>query len=262
MGRAVANAKAAGSLHATALAVFFLAAFSAGCGNSCVAFFSDPSEGTLSISTDTCSIKNQETGNVRLRFSPSPDSAKAWRKAGIQQIFLTLREIDARSKPDSGDDSPAWYDLAPNLKQQPVQIDLLAETDDASPRYLIDRAKLPAGAYTQIRIFLMSDQAGSGVSLPPENLCGTTALNCVLTRDGNVHSLRLRAEPILIDAGQPTTAVLYVLRDTTSNLDLQFIPGASQIYALGQAAWFDPSLNARWTFSSPSTDPAIAVLPH
>ena len=262
MGRAVANARAAKSFQGSVVVgLAFLCAISVGCGNSCVAFFSNPGGGMVSVDAGTCPLKVQDNGNVRLRMGNAPPgSAEAWRRAGIQHIFLTIHEINALLKPVPGEESSEWHDLAPQLKQRPLQIDLLSGTDASSSPSFFDEATLPAGAYTQIRIFLMQDQAEPGGSLE-ENACATAGVNCVITPDGNIHSLPPRTEPILIAGEQPGGTILYVLRDTTSNLDLQFDPGASQVYTVGQAAWLHPVFSARWTFSSSSTGSEAAVLP-
>lgn len=261
MGRAEANAGAARSFPAKVIAVAFLCGLSAGCGNSCVGFFSNPGGGMLSVNVDSCQVKDQDDGNIRLRFSAPPDSAEAWRTAGIQHIFLTVRGIEARLKPDSAEDSSEWHDLAPKLKQQPVQIDLLAGADDSASPGFADETTLPSGAYTQIRISLLPDQPESAESIPEDNACASAKFNCAVTRDGSVHSLSIPTEQILVSPTQPAGTVLYVLGDTTTNLELRFEPGASQIYTVSQAAWFNPTFSTRWTFSSASTRPESASLP-
>lgn len=256
MGLARANPGAARSFPAEVIAVACLCALFAGCGDSCVAFFSNPGGGmaTLSVNSGTCPLNDHDNGNVRLRFSAPPDSVEAWHKAGIQHVFLTLRGIEARLKPDSGEDSSEWLDLAPKLRLQPVQIDLLAEADDSASAGFVDEATLPTGTYMQLRIELSRNEPASAETNSQQNACATLGFNCAVTRDGSVHSLSTPTEQILISPTQPAGTVLNVLGDTTTSLELQFEPAASQIYTLGRAAWFNPAFSTHWTLSPSVAD--------
>jgi hypothetical protein len=281
MGREAVIARAAVPRCATILITAFLCAFSAGCGNSCFLFVSNPSGGTLSINADggACRLTTQPVGNVRIRFRAPSDRSESWREAGIEHVFLTVREIDAHLGLAYGEESSGWQDMTPNLNQRPLQIDLMSGPDNASPPGLLAQATIPAGEYTQVRILLRSDHFASEAAVREANACGEAQFNCVITQDGNVHPLilsggeqttgeRTTSDRILISAGQPARAVFCVFRGATSNLDLEFDPASSQIYMLGSAAWLHPSFITGFDFSpapgdnlaSPVTVPAAASL--
>ena len=90
-----------------------------------------------------------------------------------------------------------WVNLAPNLSpSNPVQVDLLAEqSNECFLATLGVTTGLQAGKYTQIRIFLESNNA-SGVTLPSggANACDSVgAWNCVVDTNGT-HRLQMTSE--------------------------------------------------------------------
>ena len=90
-----------------------------------------------------------------------------------------------------------WVNLAPNLSpSKPIQVDLLAESsNECFLATLGVTTGLQAGKYTQIRIFLESNNA-SGVTLPNggANACDSVgAWNCVVDTNGT-HRLQMTSE--------------------------------------------------------------------
>ena len=247
MGRRLPIARAAASFRGVAIAVMFLCAICAGCDNSCIAFLSNPSGGTVSASTATCPINTQTTANVRIAFSAPIDRGESWHRTGIEHIFLTLRGIDAHLSLPYGQDSSGWRDIAPRLTTRPRQIDLMSGSENSPPLSFSDEATIPAGEYTQIRMLLVSDP--SVVQEIGENACGEVGLNCVMGRDADIHPIALGTnDEILIPLDGTGRTVFRVFRGTFSNLDLQFDPDFSQIYMIGAAAWVNPAFIARCDF--------------
>lgn len=247
MGRAVAIAKAAVRPDVI-LPILFCCASLAGCDNSCVLFVSNPGGGTLSVSANngTCHITAQPTGNVRLRFSGSSSRIETWREAGIEHVFVSIREIDAHLGLAYGEDSSGWQELASNLKERPVQIDLIPADGDSSPPNFLAEAAVPAGEYTQLRIVLATDKPAAGEPLRAANACGDAGLNCVITADSGVRELILppsepKGERILIPADRAGGAIFRVFPGTTSKVELEFDPASSQVYMFGSKALLIPS---------------------
>ena len=255
MGRGVAIAKAAVRSDVI-LPILFLCALLTGCDNSCVAFVSNPGGGTLSVSANngTCHITTQPTGNVRIRFSGSSSSIETWREAGIEHVFVSIREIDAHLGLAYGEDSSGWQELAPNLKERPVQIDLMPENDNSSPMVFLSEAAVPAGEYTQLRIVLASDEPAAREPIQAANACEDARLNCIITDNGTVRELTLSpsqttTERILIPADRAGGAIFRVFPGTTSNVELEFNSASSQVYIFGSKALFIPSFVARCDFT-------------
>lgn len=258
MGRAGFMARAVPH-QAILLPVVLLCAFWCGCDNSCVVFVSNPSGGTLSVNTSTCRISNDPAGSVRLRLSAPSERSEAWRGAGIEHVYLAVREIDARLSAAYGDGSAGWREIAPNLRKQPLQIDLLSGAEESSAGIFFGEAAIPAGQYAEIRILLTPDHPAGGEAVPRENACGDVGFNCAVTRDGNVRPVTLSEnDRVSVMAAQPARIVFHVFPGTVSNLDLTFEPGASQIAMLGSAAWLSPAFATRCDFRSKTNEGVVA----
>jgi Domain of unknown function (DUF4382) len=276
MGRDAFVAKAAVSRWALTVPAVFLCALVSGCDNSCFIFVSNPSGGTLAVTTGTgtCHVSNQPVSNVRIRFVPPAERTDASGEAGIRHLFVTVREIDAHLGLAYGEDSSGWQDLTPNLGKQPLQIDLMSVDDGSAPAFL-GQAAVPAGEYTQFRILLGSDRPPASRTVPAANACAEVGFNCLVTEDGDVRPLvlptseqandgqtsrRITRDRILIPPAQPGGAVFRVFPGTISTLDLSFDPAPSQLYMLGSAAWFRPSFVIRCDLSpaNDSSGPSVA----
>lgn len=258
MGRAGVLARAVPH-QAILLPAVLLCAFLCGCDNSCFVFVSNPSGGTLSVNTSTCRISNDPAASVRVRLSAPSERSEAWRRAGIEHVYLTVREVDARLSVAYGDGSAGWQEIAPNLRKQPLQIDLLSGAGDSSAATFFGEAAVPAGEYAAMRILLTPDHPASGEAVPRENACGGVSFNCVVTQDGDVHPVSLPGnERVLIPPARPARAVFHVFPGTATNLDVTFEPEASQISMMGSAAWLSPALATRCDFL-PKTNEGIAA---
>ena len=254
MGRGAVIVKAAVRLDVI-LPILFCCASLAGCDNSCVLFVSNPGGGTVSVSADngTCHTTAQPTGNVRVRFRGSSTGIETWREAGIEHMFVSIREIDAHLGLAYGEDSSGWQDLAPDLKKRPVQIDLMPSNDNSSPADFLAEAAVPAGEYTQLRIVLASDEPAVREPIQAANPCGDAGLNCIITDDRTVRELTLSpsqatTERIPIPAGRAGGAIFRVFPGTTSSVELEFDPASSQVYIFGSKALLIPAFVPRCDF--------------
>ena len=90
-------------------------------------------------------------------------------------------------------DTPEWIDLAPQLRLQPRQIDLIA---DSTPLILVQNALVPVGTYREIRLqFAPNTSVSSGDTLPAKISCGENRENCMLMANGNIEQLYFAGEP-------------------------------------------------------------------
>src|SRR5712692_3706027 len=193
----VVVAKKALSLCLLTAALFCLTA--AGCNNSCVSFNSNPSTGTLVINVNdtksSCTL-SRANGTVQVRVGASSAPSAGSVPSSIQHIFVSLRSVAAHPSAVADEDSSEWQELAPQLAQQPVQVDLMTRSADSCAPVLFGEAAVPAGTYRQVRLRLLPNQPVTGEPVPEENACGSVGFHCIVTRDGSIR-------PLALDGGAP-----------------------------------------------------------
>ena len=100
----------------------------------------------------------------------------------------TVRSVQAHTSATADDNSAGWQELAPQLANQPMQIDLFAAGSNACLlTNLGSNAALPAGNYQQIRLLLVANSGGSGPT-PGTNNCNGQGFNCVVLHDGSTQN--------------------------------------------------------------------------
>ncbi|MGA9972708.1 MAG: DUF4382 domain-containing protein [Candidatus Acidiferrales bacterium] len=145
-----------------------------------------------------------------------PPSCK-YPNGDFQHVYVTIRSVQAHTSSTAGDNTPGWQELAPQLNNQPMQIDLFAAGPDACLLTMLgSNTALPAGTYQQIRLLLVPNDGSSG-PLPATNACVNEGFNCAILQDGSVHELQLSSQantglkippgqieggPITVEAGQ------------------------------------------------------------
>jgi Domain of unknown function (DUF4382) len=164
----------------------------------------------------------------------------------IQHIFVTLRGIDANPSATADENSPAWQELAPNLSKEPVQIDLLSHPADSCDANISARVSVPANAYRQLRLRLSSNQPDTTDPVLEQNFCGSAALNCVVTSDGNIKPLVLDRDlsQIQVPSAQITTGLFRILPDSPLNLKIEFNPQSSHLIPTDAAVRLLPVFTA------------------
>jgi len=231
----------------TAALLFWVTA--TGCNNTCFRFTSNPSTGTLVIKVSdakpTCTL-SKANGIVVLNVSASPMPSAGSGPSSIQHIFVSLWGIEAHPGTIADEDSPDWQELAPQLAQQPVQIDLMARTDDQCPPGSFSEAAVPAGVYRQIRLRLVPSQPATSEPVPEENACGSVGFNCIVTADGRIRPLALDgAKPELrIGSEHIAGGFLRVLPDTGTDLAIEFNTSSSLVLPAGDAVRLTPVFTA------------------
>lgn len=145
----------------------------------------------------------------------------------FSHVYVTITDVQIHASASAGPDDPGWVDLTPNLKNNPQQVDLLAQANNQCfLASLGSTTELQPGSYQQIRIFL----ADNSVSVP-SNKCGTSA-NCVtLTTDpGTPLPLDLSSESktgIKIPSGQIAGGQFTIAAGQTKDLNIDFDACAS-----------------------------------
>jgi Domain of unknown function (DUF4382) len=217
----------------------------AGCHNTCVRFNSNSSTGTLGLNVNdskSCTL-DPANGTVQLHVGSTTVPAPSPASGSIQDIFVTLRGVEAHPDAVAGEDSPGWQELAPQLEQQPVQVDLMASQAASRRPSLPGEAVVPAGLYRQLRLRLLPNQPAASdppaglAPVPATNACGSVGWNCIVTADGRVRPLALEgASPELrIASERITSGSFLVLPDVLTHLDIRFNPYLSSASPAGDA---------------------------
>jgi hypothetical protein len=254
MHRARASEVGTKALLRGLLAVLLFSLADTSCDNTCFIFVSNPSTGTLVVGGSSCSL-SKANGTIRLHFN-SPLPAAGPRSPGVQHLFLSLRGIEAHPSALAEEDSSDWQGLAPNLANQPLQVDLLARTEDHSSPSLFGDSVVAAGVYRQVRLLLVPNQPTAGEPIPEKNLCGSSGFNCVVTADGSIRSLVLDGGELRIRIPSEHIAggFFHVLPDTNTDLTIQFNLYSSMAAPIGQAMRLMPMFTVHSEFSSNSRE--------
>src|SRR6202008_2305640 len=126
------------------------------------------------------------TGMGMATVSISDPATCAGTTGTYAHVYVTVTDVLAHTSASAPDTDPGWKDLTPNLSKQPMQIDLLGQSNNQCfLATLGDAQQLQAGNYQQIRIILADNSATVA-----NNKCqGST--NCVVLSDSTVHTLQL-----------------------------------------------------------------------
>jgi hypothetical protein len=140
----------------------------------------------------------------------------------ISHVFVTITDVEIHSSASAGPNDPGWIDLTPNLKQNPMQVDLMGQANNQCfLATLGSTTEIQPGTFQQIRIFLADNNTSvSG------NRCGGTA-NCVMVSStpDTPQPLLLSSESqtgIKIPSGQIAGGQFVVAAGETKDLDIDF----------------------------------------
>jgi hypothetical protein len=144
----------------------------------------------------------------------------------FSHIYVTVTDVRIHQSANASPTDSGWVDLTPQLAGTPVQVDLLAGSNQCFLKTL-GSTEIQPGTYQQIRIILASSStAVSG------NQCGSSA-NCVmLTADpsNTPEPLQLSSESqtgIKIPSGQIAGGKFVVAAGDSKDLDVDFNACAS-----------------------------------
>jgi hypothetical protein len=175
---------------------FFFAAMAgiiglAGCGNSCVVGVVKNGNGSVAVAAGnpppSCSLTPiPAVVNAIVVNAPTCEQCPAG--TPIKNAFVTVRGIQLRSNGWNGTDSEQWVEIAPQLANNPRQIDLI---DNSVQELVAENAMVPAGVYSEVKLQFLGKSSAMADELLSENACGRALSNCMRMADGHVEPLRL-----------------------------------------------------------------------
>jgi hypothetical protein len=195
----------------------------AGCANTCFVGVVNNGSGSLGVAAGNpppvCSTT--ATGAIRVTALKSPACETCTAAARADHVFVTLRGIQLRSDAPNGRDTAEWLEIAPELANEPIQIDLIGHSEH---KLFMKNTVVPAGSYREVRLQFLSD-----AKLAPDNACGDTRSNCVVLADGSTKSLQWTkdAPELLMTIQNGDSDLLVVLPDGV--LELQLSLEADQV---------------------------------
>jgi Domain of unknown function (DUF4382) len=215
-----------------------------GCGDTCVVVTGIFPNASSPTNPPSCQLGN---GGITVAFRSVASSAAVASTPNLQHLFVTLRGIEANSSALATADSPDWQQLAPDLADHPVQIDLMEAPALGArcPPPLIHNSSFRAGVYRQIRLQLVPDApAGVDVSFQ-KNACQGDGLQCIVAMNGQIHPMALvkGGADIVIAANHIANGSFNVLPDTETRLSIEFNSFASLATPDGDAVRIAPAFS-------------------
>ena len=195
-----------------------------GCGNSCfIGFFNNGNGGAIIKAGNPpppCSLP--QTNGMMTVLAVKSSMCESCAAPQPQHVFVTLQGIQLHLSAIAEPTSPDWREIAPQLRDEPMQIDL---TGGSVPEVLVGSSPVPAGTYRQLRLRFLPDSSQYAGKRSSENPCGEAGPNCVIMADGRVDKLAWPAEEIpdlLITGDAIQSGSLVVLPDAKMDLLLSF----------------------------------------
>src|SRR5215469_12416353 len=187
----------------------------------------------LAVSLTACGGSGSQSTNNSSGMAPtvnltvSDPHTCAGPSGPFSHIYVTITDVEIHPSSSAGPNDPGWVDLTPNLKNNPQQVDLLAQANNQCfLASLGSTTQLQSGSYQQIRIFL----AANSVSVQ-SNQCGMTA-NCVMLSANPTTPLPLNLSSesqtgIKIPSGQLAGGQFTIAAGQTKDLNINFDACAS-----------------------------------
>jgi len=179
---------------------------------------------------------NNGMGSVHVSISDPPScavpaGAAAPPAGSLDNVWITIRSIQAHVSATADDNSAGWQELAPQLVASPVQVDLLHLP--AQGQCLLEQlgsTSLAAGDYQQIRLILLANEPPAGTA-PAANAGASlgAVFNCVVDSAG-AHTLDLSSEAktgLKIPPGQVLGGPIHVAAGQSVDINIDFNACAS-----------------------------------
>ena len=187
-------------------------------------------------------------GTINVSISDPPSCMPPNGNGQFTHVFITVRSVQAHIDPKADDNSPDWHELAPQLANAPMQIDLFAPAQTNCVLAQLGSNSLPAGSYQQIRLLLVSNSPAAGAATPSENKCAGNGFNCVVLSDNSVHELQLSSQDntgLKIPPGQIVGGPIQVAAGQSVDLNIDFNACASIVVEQNGTAYrLKPTLTA------------------
>jgi hypothetical protein len=184
------------------------------------------------------------TGTVLVSISDPPSCKHP--NGDFMHVYITVRSVQAHIDPSATDNSSGWQELAPQLADQPMQIDLFSDVQTNCVLAQLGSASLPVGSYQQIRLLLVSNSA-SGSGTPSTNACAGSGFNCAVLSDGSVHELALSSQDntgLKIPPGQIVGGPIQVAAGQSVDINIDFNACASIVQEGNGQFRLKPTLTA------------------
>lgn len=172
-----------------------------------------------------------QMGTAVLSISDPPSCAVP--NGSFKSVFVTIRSVQANLSATADDNSSGWQELAPQLNNQPMQVDLLNLPQNGSCllQQLGSTTSLPVGDYQQIRLLLVANSA-SATTVPVTNACASLGhvYNCVVDSKNNISALQLSSQAntgLKIPPGQVVGGPIRVTAGQSVDINVDFNACAS-----------------------------------
>lgn len=199
----------------------------------------------VSCSGTTSTMQTPGMGTITVSLSDPPSCMPP--NGQFEHVFITVRSVQAHTSASATDSSAGWQELAPQLANQPMQIDLFSTPQTTCVLAQLGSASLPAGTYQQIRLLLVANSPAASATTPQQNACAGNGFNCVELSDGSFHELQLSSQDntgLKIPPGQIVGGPLTVAAGQSVDLNIDFNACAS-IVAEGNGQFrLKPTLTA------------------
>jgi len=162
-------------------------------------------------------------GTVNVSLSDPPSCMPP--NGQFVHVYITVRSVQANISSNAGDGDSGWQELAPQLANAPMQIDLFSAPQTTCVLAQLGSNSLPVGSYQQIRLILVSNTPGAADAVPSQNACAGNGFNCVQLEDGTFHELQLSSEAktgLKIPPGQIVGGPLTVTAGQSVDLNIDF----------------------------------------
>src|SRR6516164_10428202 len=105
------------------------------------------------------SMAGNGMGTIVVSVSDPPSCKNP--NGSFEHVYITVRSVQAHVDPKATESSSGWQELAPQLANQPMQIDLFSTAETNCILAQLGSASLPVGSYQQIRLLLVSNAPGA-----------------------------------------------------------------------------------------------------
>jgi len=244
------------------LCVLVLCAASIDCGESCISGVINPPDNMLQVKTCSITVSN---GTMNVSFHGAAGPATSSNSFSIRHIFVTVSGVEI-----SADGSSRWDEIAPELENKPIQIDLLA--DDVTAEQRLVEAQVAPGNYSAVRLRVAPESVNANFA-PGENMCRSAGVNCAVDWDGAIRSLIFAldgvqkgvhgrdagAPDVLIASTQISGGLLRILPEAATNVDILFRADLSSAARDGESLVLTPIFGVE---SSNSQSTGVAADPN
>ncbi len=158
-------------------------------------------------------------GTVNITLSDPPTCSASTPATGpFSAIWVTVKDVQISTNGNAGPNDSSWVDLTPNLKNAPVQVNLLDSPKNGCFLSTLGTAGIPAGTYQQIRLVLTATDTPSN-----GDACGKGMVNCVVPTLGTPQPLLLSSEAttgLKIPSGQIAGGAFTIAAGETKDLNI------------------------------------------